>query len=414
MAESPSAPGTTDQVNTPVGTPRPAETAVDALPSRAANAANAAVKPARSKAATAYKWTWPALALLLLTAIGLWMYQAGHLKAIGLSPAGRVVSVSGAWYEVHFTSPDWTNAAPHTGGLDSLVAADIAQAKRRVDIATFEYDLPSITAALIAAHNRGVQVRLVMDAGNLVDEEMDRLTDELLLAGIPFSWDIRMPFMHDKFVIIDETIVWVGSWNLTDNDTYRNNNNMIRFVLPQLAANYTAEFEEMFLDSAFGPQSPANTRYPELQLSDGTTIKTYYSPEDNPRAGIIAQLRAAESEILFLAFSFTDDDIARVLLEQARAGVTVRGVFETRSGDSEHSEYSVLKAAGLDVRLDGNPRTMHHKVFVIDGQVTIMGSYNFSANAAKDNDENVLIITNPDIARSYAAEFERVHAAAEE
>jgi len=350
------------------------------------------------------------LVLLLLAAIGAYLYQSGNLEWLGLAPPDQVVSVAGDWYQVHFTAPDFEDLLPHNGGMDSLVAADIAQAQERVDIASFEYDMESLTEALIAAHDRGVEVRLVLDDSNLDDEEMYRLTEELVDHGIPIAWDQRSAFMHDKFVIIDEMVVWVGSWNLTDNDTYRNNNNMLRFALPELAANYTAEFEEMFLEEQFGPTSEVNTPYPELQLSDGTTIQTYFSPEDNARAGLIAQLREAESEILFLAFSFTDDDIARVLLEKARAGVEVRGVFETRNAQSEYAEYNVLKKAGLDVWLDGNPRTMHHKVFVIDGEVTITGSYNFSANAAESNDENLLIIANPTIAQSYVEEFERVYA----
>jgi phosphatidylserine/phosphatidylglycerophosphate/cardiolipin synthase-like enzyme len=290
------------------------------------------------------------------------------------------------------------------------VAADIAAAKESVDVASFEFDLESLTQALIAAHARGVRVRVVLDDGNLGDEGMSRLTQELEKAGIPIVWDQRQPFMHDKFVLIDGTVLWMGSWNLTVNDTYANNNNAIRFAVPELVANYAAEFEEMFVDKQFGPLSPSNRPYPVIQLSDGSRVDTQFSPDDKARAALIAQLRQAQREILFLAFAFTDEDIARVLLERARAGVVVRGVFEARN-EGEYSQYSVLKKAELDVRLDGNPRTMHHKVFVIDGQVTITGSYNFSSNAAYDNDENLMIIHNPDIARSYAEEFSRVYQA---
>ena len=126
----------------------------------------------------------------------------------------------------------------------------------------------------------------------------------------------------------------------------------------------------------------------------------------------MSRLRQAKEEILFLAFSFTDDDIARVLLEKAREGIRIRGVFESRQ-ESEYSEYRVLRKAGLDVRLDGNPRTMHHKVFVIDGQILITGSYNFSKNAAEENDENILILENPGLAQAYREEFERVYQAAQ-
>jgi phosphatidylserine/phosphatidylglycerophosphate/cardiolipin synthase-like enzyme len=351
------------------------------------------------------------LLILVLVAVVAYLYQSGNLKGLGLGPGSPVSTVSGDWYEVHFTSPDPSGDPQLTGGMDSLVIADIAQAKESVDVVSFEYTLDSITEALIAAHDRGVQVRMVLDDGNLSEEDMLRLTKQLQKAGIPIVWDQRAAFMHDKFVIIDRQVLWVGSWNLTVNDTYYNNNNAIRFILSDLAANYTAEFEEMFVNKQFGPKSPVNTPYPVLQLSDGTTIKTYFSPEDNARAALLAQLREAQNEIAFMAFSFTDDDVARVLLEKARAGVVVRGVFETRNAEGTGSEYSVLKKGGLDIRLDGNPRTMHHKVFVIDGKVTITGSYNFTASAAEDNDENLLIITNPDIARSYAGEFEKVYAA---
>jgi phosphatidylserine/phosphatidylglycerophosphate/cardiolipin synthase-like enzyme len=52
---------------------------------------------------------------------------------------------------------------------------------------------------------------------------------------------------------------------------------------------------------------------------------------------------------------------------------------------------------------------MHHKVLLIDGEFVITGSYNFSNNAELRNDENTLILYNPDIAGMYQAEFERVY-----
>lgn len=349
------------------------------------------------------------LLLLLVVALGLGLYQAGCLKGLGLGPAGPVVvSPVGSWVTPYFTAPE---TGRREGGVDEAVIADINAAQRQVDVASFDYNLPSITDALIAARQRGVVVRLVLDDGNLDDEEMARLTDELKDAGIPIAWDQRNAFMHNKFVIIDRTVLWVGSWNLSVNDTYKNNNNVLRFSIPELAANYEAEFEEMFANGQFGPRSPAATPYPVIQLSDGTQIETYFAPEDNPRAALLARLQQAEREIHFMAFSFTDQEMARILLEKARAGVQVRGVFETRNATSESSAYNTLRQAGLDVRLDGNPYTMHHKVVIIDGRVVVTGSYNFSLNAAKDNDENLLIITSPELAARYQAEFEKVYAA---
>ena len=72
----------------------------------------------------------------------------------------------------------------------------------------------------------------------------------------------------------------------------------------------------------------------------------------------------------------------------------------------------LLTQGGLQsqVRQDGNPYNLHSKVFIIDRAVVVMGSYNFSKNAEDSNDENVLILHNPDIAEAYYAEWERVWA----
>jgi phosphatidylserine/phosphatidylglycerophosphate/cardiolipin synthase-like enzyme len=56
---------------------------------------------------------------------------------------------------------------------------------------------------------------------------------------------------------------------------------------------------------------------------------------------------------------------------------------------------------------------MHHKVMIIDDQIVIMGSYNFTASAENVNDENLIVIYNPDIAAQYLREFQRVYALAQ-
>jgi phosphatidylserine/phosphatidylglycerophosphate/cardiolipin synthase-like enzyme len=73
-----------------------------------------------------------------------------------------------------------------------------------------------------------------------------------------------------------------------------------------------------------------------------------------------------------------------------------------------------MKAAGLDVWLDGNPYLMHHKVFVLDGATVIFGSFNFSVSAQQDNDENLLIVDDAFLAQQFESEFAKVYAAAKQ
>ena len=60
------------------------------------------------------------------------------------------------------------------------------------------------------------------------------------------------------------------------------------------------------------------------------------------------------------------------------------------------------------MRRDGIDGLLHHKVFIIDEKIVVMGSYNFSQNAEERNDENLLIIYDPVIAEQFLFEFKRV------
>jgi phosphatidylserine/phosphatidylglycerophosphate/cardiolipin synthase-like enzyme len=132
-----------------------------------------------------------------------------------------------------------------------------------------------------------------------------------------------------------------------------------------------------------------------------------FSPEDEAVSHIVPILQGAQRSIRFMAFSFTHDDLGNAVLERAQAGVDVMGIFETRGSETEDSELGKLFCAGVPVRQDGNPSTYHHKVFVVDDEIVITGSLNFSRNADENNSENVVIVRNRDIAALYLQEFER-------
>ena len=307
--------------------------------------------------------------------------------------------------QVYFTDPTNPAASSYRGGIDEELAAAINQARAAVDLAVYDLNLWSIRNALIAAHQRGVAVRMVTESDNLDEPEIQQLRD----AGIQVLGDRREGLMHDKFVIIDRWEVWTGSTNLTTSGVYRNDNNLVRIRSSRLAEDYTAEFEEMFTNDAFGPGSPANTPYPQLTV-DGIPMEVYFSPDDGVLSLLLALVNAAQHSVDFMAYSFTSDELAQALLERAAAGVQVRGVFEADQYSSNiGTEFDRLWAAGLAVTLDGNPDHMHHKVLIIDGQIVVTGSYNFSANAEERNDENVLVIYSTAVADQFLAEFERVY-----
>jgi len=122
----------------------------------------------------------------------------------------------------------------------------------------------------------------------------------------------------------------------------------------------------------------------------------------------------ANESIYFLAYSFTSDDIAQAMRERHEAGLIVEGVMDKEQVSSNQgTEFDLFLQSGLDVRRDGNPGLMHHKVIIIDRRIVITGSYNFTGSAEDRNDENLVILFDPFIADWFFAEFDRVFTAAE-
>lgn len=310
------------------------------------------------------------------------------------------------WSQLYFTTPRLPDEPqPETAPIMQGLIEVINSARTSLDIAIYELDLEPVAKAILAARDRGVAVRLVTDSDELeILEPLIRLQK----AKVPIVGDERGPLMHNKFAVIDGQAVWTGSWNFTPNDTFRNNNNALYLRSPQLAQNFQVEFEEMFSAAAFGPTSPINTPNPRI-IIDTSLIETCFAPEEKCADQLVSLLRQAQSSIRFLAFSFTNDDIGKIVIDRAKAGVIVQGVFETRGADTDASEYGRMRRQKMDVHLDGNPYTMHHKVFIIDNKTVVMGSFNFSDNADASNDENMLMIHDAGLAQQFQAEFERVY-----
>ncbi|MCU0480564.1 MAG: phospholipase D-like domain-containing protein [Anaerolineae bacterium] len=308
------------------------------------------------------------------------------------------------FWQVYFTAPTGiSDRSTYVGGVDQAVIDAVNSATGTLDIAAFEWNIPRLTDAVLAAKNRGVTIRMVVDNEHTVEDD-DSTIQRLIDAGIPMTYDNRSAFMHNKFMIIDRSLVIMGSMNFTMNDAYRNNNNMLFMRSSRAVEAYQTEFDIMFAGT-FGPRKQAH----ELSFTaDGVPVNIYFGPGDDVLSALNAELAKATSQIRFMTFSFTQDSVGNTLMERARAGVNVTGVFETRGSETDSSELPRLFCVGLDVRQDGNGFTLHHKVFIVDDHTVITGSFNISENATRSNDENLVIIRSPDIARLFIQEFDRM------
>ena len=324
--------------------------------------------------------------------------------AIGEIELGAGRGFIGDWWQVYFNETG-SDPSGYVDGIDVPLVNAIDEVQHTLDIAAFEMNSESIYQAVLAAHQRGVRVRIVTDDKHGLDDEKDDVLRDLKAAGIAVVDDNRSALMHNKFMIMDGETIWTGSWNYTVNGTYRNNNNVLAMENATAAAAYQAEFDEMFTRREFGPRS---TDDGIISFTENETeISIIFAPEADEIPALTAEIQQAEHSIRFMVFTFSLDELAHAVLEAAaNPDIRIQGIFEKRSSTASWSQLPALHCAGVQVRQDGNRYTLHHKVFIIDDDTVITGSFNFSNNAASSNDENIVIIRNPDIARRYIDEWQ--------
>jgi phosphatidylserine/phosphatidylglycerophosphate/cardiolipin synthase-like enzyme len=134
-----------------------------------------------------------------------------------------------------------------SGGAEALVVKTIESAKASIRVAAYSFTSKPIATALLDAHKRGIDVRVVVDKSNATA----RYTAAAFLAnqGVPVRVDYRYAIMHDKFVVVDGDTVETGSFNFTSAAEKKNAENVIVLHDPAVAKRYAGEWERLWKES---------------------------------------------------------------------------------------------------------------------------------------------------------------------
>jgi phosphatidylserine/phosphatidylglycerophosphate/cardiolipin synthase-like enzyme len=126
----------------------------------------------------------------------------------------------------------------------------------------------------------------------------------------------------------------------------------------------------------------------------------------DPTRAIENAIRAARRSILIQAYEITPGPLVTSLVEAHRRGVDVRAIVDykqltDRRNHDDAFAVEHLGAAGIPVLVDKPPGLMHDKVMIIDGEVVVTGSFNYTYSAEHRNVENLLVIRDPALAAQY-------------
>jgi hypothetical protein len=320
-------------------------------------------------------------------------------------------------YAIYFNSD---TTIPATGvsldpvPMEQALIGFIDAATQTIDCALYGFDRESIRDALIAAHGRGLTVRIVAD-DQAATGKYSSTYNAIIAAGIPVVTDPYVSYLqHNKFAIFDRRKVWTGSTNWTNTGFTYNANNSIVITSIHLALAYTAEFEEMFVGGHFAHQKADNTQH--VFSYTNALVELYFSPSDSVETQVADVISAAQDSLDFAMFYWTSDPLGTLVYTSVvTGGLDVSGVWDAVGAANQYSEDERLCAAGVPLKVENFGGKVHHKFAVVDAcgtnPVLIVGSYNWTAAGAFDNDENTLIIRSAPIAAAYYTETLRLYEA---
>lgn len=306
---------------------------------------------------------------------------------------------------------------PHQlGGQDDLlktIVDFIDGAQKRLYVAVQELDARPIAEAIIRARQRKVLVKLVLEADYLKAKKAHKdpfkpggshqvnrdLLEAIMRTNIKVNSDFNPSIFHQKFIIRDSVSVLTGSTNFTDTGVSQNLNHIVIVHDKKVAKIYDNEFKEI-QQGRFGKQNKGHDSAPDEVMVSGVRIKPLFAPDHNPEMEIMKQIAKARSRIDFAIFTFSassgiDDQL--VLAQQA--GIKIKGALHRSAANQKWSVKDRLKDAGVELHLvprkdlpAPRPSKLHHKLMVIDEQLIVAGSFNYTGPANYINDENILII----------------------
>ena len=141
--------------------------------------------------------------------------------------------------------------------------------------------------------------------------------------------------------------------------------------------------------------------------------QVHFSPSGGATNAIIQALDHARSSIPVQAYSFTSEAIARALARAHGRGVQVQVLLDKSQRTQKHTVAALLNHARIPILFDAAHAIAHNKVMIIDNRIIVTGSFNFTKAAEERNAENLLIISDVNLADRYTENWRACQAQSE-
>jgi phosphatidylserine/phosphatidylglycerophosphate/cardiolipin synthase-like enzyme len=153
-------------------------------------------------------------------------------------------------------------------------------------------------------------------------------------------------------------------------------------------------------------QSPTGSGSAKPSAAQAEVVGIYFTPPSDVASAVIEVIDQSKSEVLVQAYGFTHNGIAQALLRAHARGVQVKVLLDAKTDSTNRYVSELLQAQQIPLRLDGGHAIAHNKVIVVDGELVITGSFNFTNSAQTRNAENLLVLKSTGLADSYKSNWQ--------
>lgn len=359
---------------------------------------------------------------------------AGLISCNPAPDADDLAGTRGGRADVYFNEPGTRRENMWHPDVIEVMIDLIDSAQVTIDFAVMGFTYQPVIDAFIRAHDRGVRVRMVGDAGHLYNSGYQQLNER----QIPMVTGNDTHIMHNKFMVVDNRMVFGSTANWSNTDLRHNINNFFTIDHPGVADDFQAEFRQMF-QGAFGHTKVELLNGRSYMVGD-TLTEVWFSPNEDALGRILELIDGAQESVRFTIFAFTKDQVGSSFIRlkerledknQLTTDVSVldpsyhgvSGMIDRSQlhSNGQYHEVFRLLGAGADLRQDGNDNSrqpgdyqagggrLHSKTMILDAYgenpIVISGSFNWSSSATTSNDEYMLVMHGRRVAEEYMRNY---------
>lgn len=330
------------------------------------------------------------------------LHQIESSVSAGISSASSHDAVSTGPNQVTPAGALTAYAEPSYGYTFATEA--ITQAHTRVYMTMYELSDAQVISALIAAHRRGVDVRVLLDSAYHGRSYNTSAYNQLQQAGVPVRWTPSSTIVHQKTLIVDNQ-----AWIMTGNLTPQYYSSSVDFTVLDTQPQDVAEISQAFIDDWNGDL----TNTPSSAQISGAHGDLIFSPQSESTIVNLINQANAGTTMLVENEEMDSSAIEQALESAAHRGVDVRVVM-TRSS-SWDSAFNQLTAAGVHVATYASSAStyIHAKAIVINNSTAYVGSINFSVASMVYNRELGIITNSPQVVQTVTSTIEANYAGAQ-